>query len=272
MPAGDDDTKGFQQMVSTKILVACGIYNYEYYSTLSQCPVSKFRKVTRMLRRLHPMLIAPTGTLLVLSLMSVYGLRPAMAGDCPIVLDLNRDGRISTVTQTSSKEKMYSLRELLDFVLFDIDGDGIKDRIEWIDGTGDGFLVDATKIPASLQIDARALFGNMGFGDGFDSMASKDTDANGVLEGKELEGLKLWQDDGDAVLQADELKDLASFQITTIPVVGDTVEAKDGSFHMVANAETAAGQPMLVEDVWFLNVENLSSFEQSFESLVLKLI
>lgn len=225
-----------------------------------------------MLKRAHHVIAVPLAAIMVMSLMSFYETRKVFARDCPIVLDLNGDGRISTTTTTSSKGKSYSLRSLLDFVSFDIDGDELKDRIEWISGTGYGILVDEAMIPTSLQIDGHALFGNIGFGDGFESLAARDADANGVLEGKELDGLKLWQDNGDAVLQKDELHSLSDFHVSTVPVVGGESQSEDGSYHLTANATTDDGRPLLIEDVWFLNVENLSTFEQAFEYLATKLV
>ena len=68
--------------------------------------------------------------------------------------------------------------------------------------------------------------GNKVFQDGFEKALTHyfDHDNNGVIEeGKELEDLKFWVDDGDAKTEDGELRELSEFGIQriTIPKRGD---------------------------------------------------
>ena len=71
---------------------------------------------------------------------------------------------------------------------------------------GDGMLVDdrdggaTAAMNGNGEIDGRRLFGDEGgkFGNGFDKLRQLDRDGDGKLTGAELEGLKVWVDNGDA--------------------------------------------------------------------------
>ena len=66
--------------------------------------------------------------------------------------------------------------------------------------------------------------GNKVFQDGFEKLQHYfDHDNNGVIEGKELEELKFWVDDGDAKTEDGELRELSEFGIQriTIPKRGE---------------------------------------------------
>lgn len=78
-------------------------------------------------------------------------------------------------------------------VFFDIDGDGMKEYIEWI-GPNTGLLVKPN--PDGTVTNAHNLFGTAGgYLDGYEKMSVVlDIDKNGWIEGKELEGLYIWID------------------------------------------------------------------------------
>ena len=103
------------------------------------------------------------------------------------------------------------------------------EETEWIQGTGDGFLVwdlnGNGKIDSNTEMmsefDAE---GNKVFENGFEKLQHYfDHDNNGVIEGKELEELKFWVDDGDAKTEKGELRELPEFGIQriTIPKKGE---------------------------------------------------
>ena len=104
-----------------------------------------------------------------------------------------------------------------------------KERTEWLKGTGDGFLV--WDINGNGKIDSNTEMmsefdaeGNKVFENGFEKLQHYfDHDNNGVIEGKELEELKFWVDDGDAKTEKGELKELSEFGIQriTIPKKGE---------------------------------------------------
>ena len=109
------------------------------------------------------------------------------------------------------------------------EGINTKEETEWIQGTGDGFLV--WDINGNGKIDSNTEMmsefdaeGNKVFQDGFDKLQHYfDKDENGVIEGKELEELKFWVDDGDAKTEDGELRELSEFGIQriTIPKRGE---------------------------------------------------
>jgi hypothetical protein len=102
-------------------------------------------------------------------------------------------------------------------------GNGEKrERTEWIKGTGDGFLVwdhnnngiidDNTEMMSEFDREGKKQFNN-----GFEKLAHYfDKDKDGVIRGSELNGLKFWVDDGDAITEDGELKSLDSYGITEI--------------------------------------------------------
>ena len=104
-----------------------------------------------------------------------------------------------------------------------------EERTEWLKGPGDGFLVwdingngkidDNTEMMSEFDADGKKVFEN-----GFEKLQHYfDQDNNGVIEGKELEELKFWVDDGDAKTEDGELRELSEFGIQriTIPKKGE---------------------------------------------------
>ena len=104
-----------------------------------------------------------------------------------------------------------------------------EERTEWLKGTGDGFLVwdlngngkidDNTEMMSEFDAEGNKVFEN-----GFEKLQHYfDHDNNGVIEGKELEELKFWVDDGDGKTEDGELRELSEFGIqrVTIPKKGD---------------------------------------------------
>jgi|GEM_PF-3809066 len=150
-----------------------------------------------------------------------YGLRDvhcmsfARAYVSPLVLDLNGDRKIEASGGVWEPHRGIKGRQ----VLFDINGDGFEEAVEWI-GAGDGILVSAEfaaggKEPSSLDFIGSAG----GFNDGFEKLSLYDLDHNNVIEGKELDALRVWQDkNGDAIPANSEIKTLASLGITAINI------------------------------------------------------
>ena len=104
-----------------------------------------------------------------------------------------------------------------------------EEEIEWIRGTGNGFLV--WDINGNGKIDSNTEMmsefdaeGNKVFENGFEKLQHYfDKDDNGIIEGSELSELKFWVDDGDAKTQEGELRELDEFDIRkiTIPQNGE---------------------------------------------------
>ncbi|WP_371158467.1 VCBS domain-containing protein [Jannaschia sp. 2305UL9-9] len=134
----------------------------------------------------------------------------------PIAFDLNGDGVISTTGVSTAQFRADG--EIGDTVLFDLDGDGTLERIEWMDGRTDALLIDNRDGAAIGDMDGKRLFGDEGgtYVDGYAKLALIDANGDGVLTGAELQGLELWADDGDAVLETGETMTLEEAGIGSV--------------------------------------------------------
>lgn len=133
----------------------------------------------------------------------------------PLVLDLNDDGKIDVA---KNEWQAHAPKFYQDYALqFDITGDGEKDAVEWVKPSGsDGILVkpEDGQVKSALQ-----MFGTAGgYSDGFEKLSlTQDSNKNGWIEGRELEGLFVWIDaDSDGVCAPQELRSLAEYGIKRI--------------------------------------------------------
>jgi hypothetical protein len=131
----------------------------------------------------------------------------------PLMLDLNGDGEISHIGTAQSS------------AYFDHDLDGVRTRTGWV-SNGDGLLV--LDVNGNGTIDnGSELFGDhftkthataagaagQFARDGFDALASLDTNADGYVDAADAQfaQLKVWVDaNGDGISQAGELRSLAA--------------------------------------------------------------
>ena len=154
----------------------------------------------------------------------------------PLILDINKDELVDTARNEwmPHAPNFYSEYALK----FDISGDGVADHTEWTaPGQRDGLLCmpENGKVETALQ-----LFGTAGgYKDGFEKLAIVcDTDNNGVVEGKELEGLYLWFDTNhNAKCDKGELKTLAECGVTKLSTkhknfVGSYIDANGNDLAM----------------------------------------
>ena len=104
-------------------------------------------------------------------------------------------------------------------VAFDADGSGLRKHWTWISKDA-GWLVNdphhTGKVTSALQ-----FFGNVTFWmfweNGYQALAALDDDRDGMLSGKELEGLAVWQDlNHNGVSDPGEVKPLAEWGIVAI--------------------------------------------------------
>jgi EF hand len=168
----------------------------------------------------------------------------------PIALDLNGSGAIETTG--SSTAKVRHTGSVGQTVSFDINGDGVNENIEWLSGGGDGLLVDDRDGGAASSMNGNRLFGdaNGKFSSGYEKLAQLDANGDGALTNAELQGLKVWQDNGDAQVDASELKSLADIGVDQISVQRNDVVNSQGETLMQSVAQRH-GQSILTEDVWF---------------------
>ena len=168
----------------------------------------------------------------------------------PVALDLNRSGAIETTG--SSTAKVRHSGAVGKTVSFDINGDGAREKIEWLSGNGDGLLVDDRDGGAAKSMNGNRLFGdaNGQYSSGYEKLAKLDANGDGSLAGAELSGLKVWQDNGDAKVQAGEMKSLAEVGVDQISTQRNDVANANGETLMQSVAQQN-GQSILTEDVWF---------------------
>lgn len=160
----------------------------------------------------------------------------------PLVLDLDGDGiELSALNSSGS-------------VYWDIDQDGLGEASAWV-GADDGLL--AIDLNEDGQINNHGeLFGDQtGERDGFQALASYDSNADGKITAEDVVWSKLlvWKDDNtDGISFGSELHTLASLGITQIDLassVSNTIIAGNdvkltGSFMMGGNTHT-------IVDAWF---------------------
>lgn len=177
-----------------------------------------------------------------------------MTGD-PVALDLNHDGKIGTTGNSTARDRKDA--HMGKTVDFDLNADGVKEKVEWMDGQGDGWLVDdrdggVSKAAAgSGEIDGSRLFGDEGgkYAHGYVKLARHDANQDGKLTGKELEGLKTWVDDGDAKVEAGELKSLAEQGITELSTQMNLQKNARGE-DLMRSSFVQNGKTRMSEDVW----------------------
>ncbi len=174
----------------------------------------------------------------------------------PVMLDLNHDGKLGTTGVSTAKSRIDN--DVNATVDFDLDGDGKKEHVEWMNGDGDGMLVDdrdggATEaMHGDGEIDGKRLFGDEGgkYANGYEKMKALDTNDDGKLSGSELDGLKTWIDDGDAKIEEGELKTLAELGVTEIGLKME-LTANDRGEALMRSTFTQNGEQHISEDVWF---------------------
>jgi Ca2+-binding RTX toxin-like protein len=126
----------------------------------------------------------------------------------PIALDLNGDGRITTVTDAATDRAL------------NWDGSGFDKQVGWVGG-GEGLLW-LDRNPNGIVDGGKELFSNSAVADaakGLRSMSWVDANADGVIDASDpvFAELRVWQDaDGDAVADFNELNSLAALGITSL--------------------------------------------------------
>ncbi len=195
----------------------------------------------------------------------------AIADRCPIVLDLNYDGQIGvTGTTTARYRPAHTLPGK--GVWFDMNGDGHDEIIEWVDGSGDAFLIDNTDGQALQNMNGLRLFGNQQeHSNGYTKLQKWDANNDGMISGSELNGLALWVDDGDAIAESGEIQTLEENNITEIGTNGYQPITKKHDLQDTSYIRDVAfdsnGFWLMTEDIWFFslperNKEILALYQQ----------
>lgn len=125
---------------------------------------------------------------------------------------------IFSLEKADGVDRLLAPDKLVDF---DLRGYGPKQRIPWIQPETALLVWDPRK--RGEITSGQQLFGGYTFrifrNNGYDALAALDDDANGVLEGKELSGIRAWFDaDGDAISNPTEMRDLSDLGIAGLRV------------------------------------------------------
>ncbi len=155
----------------------------------------------------------------------------------PLILDLDLNNLPDVPGADWRPHQGLDLSERL--ALFDINGDGFREVVEWI-GPDDALLI----IPESLDkvyqegenwfwqgpVSARDLFGTAeGYPDGFAKFLQSDLNGDNILDLSELDGLFVWQDEnGNAVIDGGELQDMTQLGISQL--AGPSGDSCNGVF------------------------------------------
>jgi tetratricopeptide (TPR) repeat protein len=104
-------------------------------------------------------------------------------------------------------------------VAFDADGTGLKKKWTWITRDAGWLVYDPLgtgKVTSALQMFGSVTFW-MFWENGYQALAALDDDGDGMLAGKELRGLAIWQDvDGNGISDPGEVTQLARWGIVGI--------------------------------------------------------
>jgi hypothetical protein len=129
----------------------------------------------------------------------------------PIVLDMDGDNQL----QASGGQWLpHELSAGSNFVEFDMNGDGVKELVEWT-GANDGILITYN---GEKEVNGHNLFGDAGeFANGYQKLATLDRNGDQVLTGEELSTLSVWQDrNGNATVDSGEVISVNQLGITQI--------------------------------------------------------
>jgi hypothetical protein len=168
----------------------------------------------------------------------------------PIVIDLTNKGTIETTGISTAQNAARS--SVGKTISFDMLGAVIPQKMEWIAGNGQGFLVDNRDGNAAKDMNGKRLFGNdVKHANGYAKLASTFVpDKDGNLTGDSLKGLSVWVDNGDGLVQSGELKSLAELGITSINTRVEAVKDDKGDT-LMRSYVIRNNKRVMSEDVWF---------------------
>ncbi|MGE3613673.1 MAG: Calx-beta domain-containing protein, partial [Sulfurimonas sp.] len=158
----------------------------------------------------------------------------------PLVLDMNQDGFISVVSLQDSN------------AYFDITGDGIKEKVGWIEAN-DGILVyDKNESGKIDGIDE--VFGNQTTSGFTELRQIADSNYDGIIDRKDelYSRLKVWHDkNGDGISQTDELVSLSDAGVTSInlDVVGTNINLNGNLLTEASKYTDSQGNKELAADL-----------------------
>ncbi len=232
-------------------------------------PDAKLQKLCRNLFLSFP---------LVTVLMYAFSIRQTESSDCPVVIDMNRNGVIDITGHVPSQEKLYTLFSIQNFVEFDFFANGEPISIDWVKPNTDGFLIDTRGWSPDQPITGLQLFSTVGrnqdgeidtalFGNGFEKLYTLDANQDNQLTQAELNGLAIWVDDGDAAYDDGEVTSLADAGVVEINLFATERRGPYGNLTLTSSVSTEAGESLLSQDVWFMTPDDIQPFDRYISRL-----
>lgn len=171
----------------------------------------------------------------------------------PIVFDTEGIGRIQTTFSPNSNDDPGPS--------FDYFGTGEHVKVEWPIGRGQAWLVDNRDGQASTHMSGKRFFGDLdGHNDGYEKLRELDTSGTGILTGHDLNGLMLWFDNGNAVVEDGELKTLHEVGVTAIDTHAQWVDVPNGVSALRSTA-IMNGKSIMTEDL-FVQISTKAVFAE----------
>ncbi|PHM16873.1 MAG: hypothetical protein CJD30_09285 [Sulfuricurvum sp. PD_MW2] len=158
----------------------------------------------------------------------------------PLVLDLNHDGKISTVSLSDSN------------AYFDLTGDGIKEKVGWVQASEGIVVFDKN---GNSKIDGISeVFGTATTSGFAELRALVDTNYDGVIDRRDelYSQLKVWQDtNGDGISQSNELKSLSQVGVKNIElnVIGTNINLNGNILSEAGRYGDSRGTRSLAADI-----------------------
>lgn len=175
----------------------------------------------------------------------------------PLVLDMNQDGLISTVSLENSQ------------VYFDITGDGVKEKVGWI-LPEDGLLVYDKN--GNGKIDGvNEIFGKEGISGFVELRTVADSNYDGIIDRRDAlySQLKVWQDlNQDGISQSNELKSLSEAGVTKIEldVFATNINLNGNLLTEAGRYGDSTGTRSLAADIQLMTLEKISSNPSAIET------
>jgi hypothetical protein len=159
----------------------------------------------------------------------------------PIVFDTEGLGEIKTTSSQGSDELGPA---------FDMFGRGEKEPVEWPVGKGQAWLVDNRDGRAAIDMTGKRFFGDLdGHEDGYHKLRELDTSGTGILSGADLDGLALWFDNGNALVEDNELRPLRDVGVTEVDTRAQWSDLPDGRSALRSTA-IMNGRSIMTEDIF----------------------
>jgi Flp pilus assembly pilin Flp len=159
----------------------------------------------------------------------------------PIVFDTEGLGEIITTSSLDSDELGPA---------FDMFGRGEKEPVEWPIGKGQAWLVDNRDGRAATDMTGKRFFGDLdGHEDGYQKLRELDTSGTGILSGADLDGLVLWFDNGNALVEENELLSLRDVGVTKVDTRAQWSELPDGR-SVLRSTAIMNGRSIMTEDIF----------------------